>query len=231
MDFEIIRGDRSVVLTEPQGWGDKYKKLHKATQVSGFEEWLATAHNDFSNPFAEECEKLYNKHGHWEVITRDMIMKGGHAVGSGLKINYISHANVEGLHKEQKVVAPERGYVIATPDSARMNSTWIPYFPDTLIPHATLNYREQAVKINTKYFMELGHNRKTAKKLAEKWTPYFSRPERYDVQRFVGRVFCPGPDGYGRFGVDAGWLPSGSGGGWVASRPAYKGPLLVAEFK
>src|SRR3989338_6448943 len=96
-DFTIATPQKRhiAVLMRPIGWEENYHILHKNTEISLYEEWAATAHNNFSNPFAKENERLYKQRGPWAIITRDKILRGGPAVGNGLRIKYISHAGTE----------------------------------------------------------------------------------------------------------------------------------------
>lgn len=238
-DYFEVETDHAIarLFLEPSGWGEDYITLYEATDISLQEEWIATAHNNFSNVFSKAGENLYRRRGRrrrpWAVITRDKIIKSGRKITGGLLIKYVSHAGAE-REKEHKVIAPGHGYIVPTSDSTYDSESglWMPFHEGTGIPHATVEDEDDAVKMIAEYFSKnAGFDKRKARRLAKRWVSYFSRPERYDGDEFVGRVFDPGFGGGGRFIVVAGALQSDSGGDWAASRPAYGAPTSVGRVE
>lgn len=201
----------ALISMEPTNWGAPYQKLFEQTDESGWEEWLLYSDNNFNNPFQKADEKRYKQKGWWAVIFRDIVREGGKGEKNGrLNLYYISHAGTE-WEKKHNVWSPKSGFYVPTNDGI--------FHEGTLIPFETVQDKKEAVE------------RLEAKSIPKEQVSYFYRLDKYDGDRFVGRDFgpCWGVDC--RFGVDAGWLPSYSGDGRVASRPAHREPEIVMEAK
>lgn len=191
----------ALVTLEPTSFGKPYQDLFDQTDLSGAEVFAAYSHNNFLNPFQQADEQRYKQMGWWAEIFRDIVRNGGKGTTGGrLNISYVSHAGTE-WEKTHDLWAPKNGWYVPTNDGL--------FVPETLIPFETVDTKADAMK------------RLEAKGLPNEQASYFYRLDNYDGDRFVGRVFYPGVGGGGRFGVDADWLPSGSGVGGVGSRPAY----------
>ena len=201
---EVIRR----VVAEPRGWGFPYRQLHKQTPTSGWDLFLAESHNNFRNPFQQALEDLYRQRvrerkGGYGLILRDIVREGGRGVDSKsrLHLKYISHAGMK-EEDEQDVFWPENGYWVPTSDGI--------FAYGTIAPFETVKDRSVAIR------------RLESNGIPGEFVSYSYRLDKYNGDWFVGRGFLPGVVGGGRFCVDADRLPSGSGGGWVASLPPYE---------
>ena len=201
---------KAFIALEPTNWEAPYQKLFDQTDVSGYEVWLAESSNNFSNAFQRSSEQRFKKRRYWAEIFRDIVQDGGRGTDDKkrLNLNYISHAGTE-WEKSQNIWAPKSGFYVPTNEGI--------FVPGTLVPFETVQGRKEAM------------TRLEAKGIPREQVSYFYRLGKYDSNRFVGRLFNPSVSGYGRFLVDANWLPSRSGGGGVASRPAYGKHEVVME--
>lgn len=200
---------KALIALKPTNWGKPYQKLFNQTNVSGREAWLAYSSNNFNNPFQQADEARYEKRGWWAELFRDAVREGGKGEVNGrLDIVYVSHAGTKWERIHSGILAPKDGWYVPTDDDL--------FYEGTLIPFETLPDRNEAIE------------RLEAKGIPAEQVSYFWRSDRYDSERFVGRIFGPHSAGGGRFSVDADRHPSISGYDGVASRPAYK-PEIVME--
>ncbi|MBI4170361.1 MAG: hypothetical protein HY514_01610 [Candidatus Aenigmarchaeota archaeon] len=209
------------ILFEPQGWGPPatpYQNLHDQTDVSGYEMFVLESTDNFNNPFQKAMEALYMQRGWFGLILRDVIRKGSKGTDDKGKLNldYVSHAGTE-WEKKHNVWAPQNNWYVPNDDCERRNGVVIPFQPGTMVPFETVKSKAQAIKRFKKYGID------------PKYVSYFFRLDNYDGDRFAGRGFGPGVGGLGRFLASLGWLPSGSGDGWVASLPAYRKQKVVMK--
>jgi len=200
----------ALIALEPSNWGAPYQKLFDQMDASGWEVWEAYSHEGFNNPFQNADEARRKLRRNWAEILRDTVMEGGKGVdGKGrLNMRYVSHAGTA-WEKQHDLWAPEKGYWVPTNDGV--------FHEGTLIPFETMQNRGEATKLCE------------AKGIPAEQVSYFFRLDRYNGEMYVGRGFGPGWGGGSCFAVDAHWLPSGSGVGEVASRPAYGKLEIVME--
>jgi len=200
------------IAFEPANWGDSYQNLHGQTDVSCYDLFLATSHNNFNNEFQQAEEQRYKARGPWALITRDIVRNGDRGTDNHGRshITYVSHAGTE-WERIHKLWVPKPGLWVPTNDGI--------FYEDTGIPFETLPFekRKEALKRLEQYSIP-------AEQLSGFW-----KSDNYDNDRFVGRFFDPGVGGYGRFIVDASRLPSNSGDVGVASLPRYEEPKKVFE--
>lgn len=211
MRYARIKKTGKLIPLKLEGSRKPYKELFEQTNTSGHEVWQLYSHNNFDNPLQQADEELYDKMGWWAEIFRDIVRDGGKGTDekARLHIKYISNADTE-QEKEHIVWAPKNGFWVSTSDGI--------FHENTLIPFETVSDRKEAIK-------RLG-----AKGIPADQVSYFWRLNSYkNDERFVGR-FDPGLGDCGRFRVDANRLPSNSGLGRVASRPAIEKQEIVMEI-
>ncbi len=207
----VTPAKEALVALEPSNWGADYQKLFDQTDVSGAELWAAYSHANFNNPLQKSDEARYEAMHGWAEILRDVVREDGRGTDDKgrLGMNYVSHAGTEWEKTHKGIWAPKSGFWVPTADGI--------FYEGTLIPFETVQDKKEAVR------------RLEAKGIPANQVSYFFRLDNYEDDRFVGRFFGPDWLDSGRFYVDAGRLPSNSGNGGVASRPAYGKPEIVME--
>lgn len=218
------KGIFDVPLEMPElGQAVPYERLHRQAPP-GHAILGVYSHNKFNNAFHDRDVRRYEERkGCWYgEITHDSIegreTEGEQSRGEGwIPVLYKTNAG----RADEIIIsawAPPPGLIVPVADNRAGCRLAQPFtlLPEKIVP---FDNRPEAERIYLQFDLPIVE-------LSE-----FHRPDNYrDGKRFVGRGFDPGLDGDGRFDVGADRLPSDSGYGRVASRPAYADHNVIGEI-